>query len=125
MEEQANRYHSVQQINARFASTGSPIRHVLAPERLQRALTLTKQVLRVRCARLVQAVLKGRVAFVNQHPFFLNRKLSSFVPEGRFRIGAKFLSVTDHRTIFNARTGVCYSDPDTLTYRQMKNGTGG
>lgn len=54
--------------------------------------------------------------FVNQRQFFLNPTLSSFIPQGRARIGANFLSVNDDGTIFNAATGVGYTGPNSLPF---------
>lgn len=58
---------------------------------------------------------RGGVRF-NQRGFFLNPGLSSFIPQGRFRIGTTFLSVNDDGTIFNPTTGAGYNGPNTLPF---------
>lgn len=58
---------------------------------------------------------RGGVRF-NQRDFFLNPGLSSFIPQGRFRIGSTFLSVNDDGTIFNPTTGANYKGPNTLPF---------
>lgn len=58
---------------------------------------------------------RGGVRF-NQRDFFLNPGLSSFIPQGRFRIGSTFLSVNDDGSIFNPTTGANYKGPNTLPF---------
>lgn len=61
---------------------------------------------------------------VNQRNFFLNPVLSSFIPQGRSRIGANFLSVNDDGSIFNATTGVGYKGPSALPFIRGNPATG-
>lgn len=57
--------------------------------------------------------------------FFFNPGLSSFITQGRSRIGANFLSVNDDGTIFNQGTGVGYTGPNDLPFlRGGPNNTG-
>lgn len=60
---------------------------------------------------------------VNQRPFFLDTNLSSFIPQGRSRIGADFLSVNDDGTVFNQGTGAGYNGPSTLPFVRGNPGT--
>ncbi|RIV80149.1 TonB-dependent receptor [Aurantiacibacter xanthus] len=65
---------------------------------------------------------RGGVA-VNQRDFFLNPNASSFIPQGRSRIGNAFLGVNDDGTIFNQGNGSGYNGPTTLPF--LINSTGG
>ncbi len=65
---------------------------------------------------------RGGVA-VNQRSFFLNPPISSFITQGRSRIGNNFLSVNDDGTIFNQGTGVGYTGSSSFPYLRGNPGT--
>ncbi len=60
---------------------------------------------------------------VNEREFFLNPALSSFITQGRSRIGNAFLSVNDDGTIFNQGTGAGYTGSNALPYLRGNPGT--
>jgi iron complex outermembrane recepter protein len=61
---------------------------------------------------------------VNEREFFLNPAISSFITQGRSRIGSAFLSVNDDGTIFNQGTGAGYTGPNDLPFLRANGAVG-
>lgn len=68
--------------------------------------------------------LERTAVAVNERAFFLNPALSSFITQGRSRIGNAFLSVNDDGTIFNQGTGANYRGSSALPYLRGNPATG-